>query len=461
MDLIIRGGTVVTADSQQMWDVGVHDGKVAAVGTPGSLPDAASVIEADGLLVLPGLVDPHVHFGHRVRIDGEWVIAADTFLDATASAAVGGTTMVIDFAVQRENLAGEALADRLSSVDGNAVVDYGFHVVLTANNQETVQALPGLIAAGAPSWKMYMTYRKQGRMAEDGLLLAVFEEAARLNAMVGVHAENSSVSEFRTDRLAEQGKTEPVHFAEAKPDFVESEAIHRALFFAELTGVALYIFHVSTRAGLALIRDARNRGVKVYAETCPHYLLLSASQYAGADGHLYICSPPLRSSDDAEALWRGIDEGLISIVSSDHCGFGTDTKDRGRHNFLAAPNGLPGAELRLPLLFTDGVKGGLITIQQLVSVLSTNSARTFGLYPKKGALMPGSDADIALVDPNKARTVHAADLQSVVDWSPYEGRRLFGWPVLTLLRGEVIARDRQAAMTSPRGAYVARSGANA
>jgi dihydropyrimidinase len=302
-----------------------------------------------------------------------------------------------------------------------------------------------------------MIYRKQGRMADDGLLFEVLQAAAEAKALVAVHAENAAIAEWNTARLLGAGDRSPEAFPRSKPDYVEAEAISRALFLANIAGANLYVVHVSTRLGTQQVAASQARGQVAYAETCTQYLALNDSVFAQADGQRFVCSPPLRPAGDAEALWDGIREGTISVVSSDHCGFGTAAKDAGKDNFATIPNGLPGVGLRLPLLFTLGILGNRISLPTLVSLLSTNPARLFGLFPRKGSLMPGADADVVLVDPKSRRRVRTGELDTPVDWSPYEGLELGGWPVLTISRGEIVAEKGRCVATPGRGGFLKRA----
>lgn len=463
-DVLVVNGTLVTGEKTALADIGIIDGKIEKVGAPGELGDAATqTIDANGLLVLPGLVDPHVHFGHQVKLAHGWVSALDDFASGTAFAAAGGTTTVIDFAVQRENDVLDVVNARKEETEPAAVVDFSLHAVLTDTSTATIQRLPNLVGAGFPTFKLYMLYKAQGRMGDDALLLAALEESARGGAMTIVHAENAAMMDFNTARLVANGQTSSRHFAQTKPNIAEAEAINRALFLAEQSDGSLYVFHTSTREGVELIRRAQERGVKAYAETCPHYLTLTEADLDGPLGHRNFCSPPLRSSEDQKALWAALRDGVIHVVSSDHCGYGADVKELGRDDFRRGANGLPGAGLRLPLVHTHGVKAGLLTINEMVKVLSTNPARLFGLAPAKGFVAPGSDADLVLFDPEVKRVVRAEELETPVDWSPYEGMELTGWPVLTLSRGEVIARDGKCVAEPGRGRLVKRrsSGAEA
>lgn len=460
-DLLVTNGQLVTAEEVFFGDLGITDGKIVEVGAPGTLSGATETIDAEGLLVLPGLVDPHVHFGHRVKLEHGWVEALDDFATGTAFAATGGTTTVIDFAVQRENDVVDAINGRRAETEPGAVVDFSLHTVLTSSTPETVKDLPGLIATGFPTFKLYMLYKAQGRMGDDALLLAALEASARFDGMTIVHAENAAMMEFNTASLVADASTSAADFARTKPNIAEAEAINRALFLAEQTGASLYVFHVSTRQGAEELRRAQDRGVEAYAETCPHYLTLTESALAGPNGHRYLCSPPLRTTEDSDALWRALAEGVIQVVSSDHCGYGAEVKDLGRDDFRRGANGLPGAGLRLQLIHTYGVLAGRLSLSEMVSLLSTNPARLFGLAPAKGTLRPGADADLVLFDPSLRRVVRSAELETPVDWSPYEGMELTGWPVLTLSRGEVIARDGKCLAEPGRGQLVHRKSAGA
>jgi dihydropyrimidinase len=458
-DLLVKNGKLVTAEEVFFGDIGIQDGKILEVGAPGTLSDAVETIDASGLLVLPGLVDPHVHFGHRVRLEHGWVEALDDFASGSAFAAAGGTTTVIDFAVQRESNVVTTVNDRRAETEPAAVADFSLHTVLTSSTTDTVDELPSLIACGFPTFKLYMLYKAQGRMGDDALLLAALEASARFNGMTIVHAENAAMMEFNTQRLVADASTSAADFARTKPNIAEAEAINRALFLAEQTGASLYVFHVSTRQGVEEIRRAQDRGVEAYAETCPHYLTLTESALAGPNGHRYLCSPPLRTTADSDALWRGLAEGVIQVVSSDHCGYGTEVKDLGRTDFRRGANGLPGAGLRLQLIHTHGVLTNRLSLSEMVSVLSTNAARLFGLAPAKGTIRPGADADLVLFDPARRQVVRAAELESPVDWSPYEGMELTGWPVMTLSRGEVIAKDGKCLADPGRGRLIYRKSA--
>jgi dihydropyrimidinase len=457
-DLVVSGGALVLQDGVWPGDVGIRGEKIVALAGAGSL-HGEERIDAHGLLVFPGLVDPHVHLGHRVSIDGEVVEADDTFLTGTQWAAAGGTTTVIDFAPQGDLDPVEAAIARRDAIAAEAVTDFGLHVVLTKSVPTSVAAIPRLVDMGVPSVKVYMIYRRQGRMADDGMLLATLREASRAGALVAVHAENDAIFEWNLARLTEAGDLAADAFPRSKPQNVETEAVARAIFLAKIAGAPIYIVHVSTRDAAAQIAAAQHAGQAVYAETCPHYLVLDESVYQRPDGHRFICSPPIRGRQDVEGLWRAISEGVIDVVGSDHCGFAAHTKDSRSERFPMVPNGLPGVGLRLPVLYSFGIIAGRIDLPRLSGLLSTNPARRFGLWPWKGSLMPGADADLVLVDPKLRQRVRTDDLDTPIDWTPFDEYELTGWARVVVSRGVVIARDGRSLAKPGRGRFIARTAA--
>lgn len=453
-DRLIQNGTVITADGAFDWDVAISGEQIAAVGSHGTLGQARETVDAAGKLVLPGLIDPHVHIHHPFQ--GQF--SADNFYTATRSAAFGGVTTVCDFAIQwdKEKSITETCAGRRAQFDGSTIADYAFHACPTRADAETLGQLPGLIAGGVPSIKMYMTYSRQGRMSNDAALYEALKITATSGGMVGVHAENDAMCCYYSDEFKKAGKTAPHFFPLCKPNLVEAEAVSRAIYLAKQSGGNLYIFHLSCTESLDLLRKARAEGVHVCAETCIHYLTMDDSKYDRPDGAHFICSPPLRSKRDVEALWDGIDAGLLGVVSSDHCGFSLANKDAGHNEFAATPNGLPGLETRLSALYTYGVKVGRITLPQLVRLLSTNPARVFGLAPQKGTIAPGGDADLVLFDPNQEKTISAAVLHSPVDWSPFDGEVLSGFAEQVYRRGELIVDGETCLASAGSGRFLAR-----
>ncbi len=437
-DMLIKNGLIVTHEEIFKADIAIKNGKILSIGTLGSLK-AVNEIDADGKLVMPGLIDPHVHIGHPFK-DKK---SQDDFYSATVSAAFGGTTTVIDFGIQwnKQLDLRDTLKKRISEADGQAIVDYALHVCPTDSSPDIVSQVKSIIDCGFPSFKLYMIYRKQGRMVDDAVVFSVMNEAKKYNGIVGVHAENSAIAEYNEEELLRKGLNSAEYFPLMKPNMVEAEAINRVLYLNKWAKGQLYIFHLSTAEGLELIMKQKGEGQDIYAETCPHYLVLNKDVYSSNKGYNYICSPPLRDYQDIEALWDGVANGYISTIGSDHCGFGAELKESGNGTFNQTPNGLPGIELRLPLIYTEGVLKKRISLNKLVEVLSTNPAKIFGLFPRKGAIMPGSDADITIVDINETKKVTAKDLHSTVDWTPYEGMVLTGFAATSILRGEVLVHN--------------------
>lgn len=453
-DLLIRRGKLVTAERSFQADIAIQGGKIADIAQDIDPTLAKEVIDAGGQMVLPGLIDPHVHIKQRFG-DG---FAADDFYTATVSAAFGGITTVLDFAIQWDKAYDlqQTVQMRLAQFARDSVVDYGVHACPTISSQATIDAMPNVVASNVPSFKVYMTYSRQNRMADDGVIYNMLRQSVPLGAWVGVHAENDALTRFNEEACIQRGETSPHYFPIAKGNLVEAEAVHRALYLNEAAGGNLYIFHLSTREGLQMLRASQAAGHHVAAETCTHYLALNSSVYDRPDGANFICSPPIRSKEDQQALWEGVADGSISVVSSDHCGYSTAHKAAGNGNFIKTPNGLPAMELRLPVLYTYGVREGRISMEKLVAVTSTNPAKLFGMYPQKGALSVGSDADIVLFDPDKSRTVSASILHSPVDWSPFDGMRLYGFATMTLSHGETLIDHGMLCGERGRGRFVPR-----
>jgi dihydropyrimidinase len=454
IDVIIRGGTVVLPDTCRSLDIAVDAGHIVTLGATDAMPRAKRIIDARGKYVLPGCIDPHVHI--------HWPFLAATTADdyaiASRAAAIGGTTTLIDFAHPKMGATPlERVAIRCNEAHNQAVIDYAFHCVLTEASSQTLGQMATLVKGGVTSFKLYMAYSRRGIMADDATMLTIMRQAAALGATVCVHAENGTVGDANEARFLAEGRMGAADFPRHKPNYIEAEAVSRALFWAGETGCQLYIVHLSTAEGVAAVRAAQRQGVRVVAETCPQYLLLDDRVYErSGEGHRFICSPPIRSITDSEALWQGIAQGVVSTVGTDHCAFTIAQKNRGIDNFVDVPNGLPGVETRLALLYSEGVCKGRITVNDLARICSYNVARVHGLFPQKGSLLPGSDADIVLLDPEAAWTVSADRMHMAVDWSPYEGWSLRGAPVMTISRGEVIVEQREFVGQSGWGTFVRR-----
>ena len=450
-DCVIRGGTVVTASDVVACDVGITDGIVSALGR--NLAAGAREVDARGRLVLPGGVDTHVHVEEPPKPP---VRNADNFDTASASAVAGGTTTMICFARQPR---GGTLADNVAAYHALAHasrIDYSLHLILTDPRPEILEGeLPALVAAGHRSLKIFLTY--EGARVSDTEALRILAAARRLGAIVCVHAEHHEIIEFYREALLAAGLTAPKHHGWVKPMVVERECTHRVIAMAEALDVPIQVFHVSGAESVEEVARGRARGLKVWAETCPQYLVLTADDMdrPGFEGAKYVFSPAARSAADQEALWAAIRAGVINNVSSDHApsryegpdgkqAFGPDAP------FTVIPNGLPGLATRLPVLFSEGVSKGRIDLQTFVAITATNPAKLFGLHPRKGTIAVGSDADIAVWDPSRRVRITNALLHHGSDYTPYEGREVTGWPEITLVRG-VVACERGEIMSGPGG----------
>jgi dihydropyrimidinase len=439
-DLAIRNGFIVTAEGRQRADIGIVGGRVAALGT--ALGTARQDIDARGRNILPGGVDSHCHLDQPLPAPMKM---ADDFESGTRSAACGGTTTVIPFAAQEKGHSlREAVDDYHRRAAGKALIDYAFHLIVSDPTPEVLnEELPRLIARGYTSFKIYMTYDEL--KLGDGQILDVLDVAREFGAMAMIHAENSECIAWLTRRLEKAGKTAPRFHALARPMLVEREATHRAIALAELVEVPILIVHVSGGDAVEQIRWARGRGMPVHAETCPQYLFLTAEDLGqeGYQGAKCVCSPPPRDKANQELLWRALHEGLFTVFSSDHAPFCYDDphgkKPGGREApFHCIPNGLPGLETRLPLLYSEGVLKGRISLQRFVELTAANPARLYGLYPRKGTIAPGADADLVIWDEAAGIEIANERLHHAVDYTPYEGMRVSAWPALTLSRGEIV-----------------------
>jgi len=452
-DLVIRNGTVVTASDVFAADVAIRGEHIVALGR--DLTGKES-IDASGKYVLPGAIDVHTHLDMP---EGEGLSSSDDFWTGTVAAACGGTTSIIDFAIQDQ---GQDLEEAIhvwhAKAAGKAAVDYSFHMLICDFRDEILDQMPGIVACGITSFKLLVAY-KGVAMVDDAQFFRVIRRAKELGALVNVHCENGDVIDVLTREAVAAGKTAPIYHVLTRPPEAEAEATARVIALAEMAQAPVYIVHMTCRESLEQVRLGRRRGVHVLAETCPQYLLLSEDQCDTPDfsGAKFILSPPLRSRDNHEVLWRALSAGEFDVVATDHCSWNyVGQKDLGRDSFVNIPNGLPGIETRLPLLFSEGVSRGRLSLTRLVSVCSTNPARIFGMYPRKGTIAPGSDADLVIVDPNKKVILRNEILHQNVDYTPYEGMELLGYPVMTIRRGQVIMRDEEFVGQKGSGVFLRR-----
>ncbi|MDY0883553.1 dihydropyrimidinase [Dongia soli] len=454
-DLVLRGGRVALPDGVKAVDIGVCDGRIAALDE--RLPAGKQEISAKDRLILPGGVDSHCHMDQQ---PWEGKSTADDFQSGTLSALCGGTTTVIPFAMQmRDQSLRTIVEDYHNRARPKARIDYGFHLIVGDPSAAVLRhEIPDLIREGCTSLKIYLTY--EGLKLDDYEILNVLDLARTHGAMVMVHAENDACIRWLTDKFVAARKTQLRYHVKAHPEIGDREATFRAISFAELIETPILVSHVSAAGAVEEIRRAKARGLPVYAETCPQYLFLSAEDIDTHDlsGSKCVCTPPPRDKSNQPEIWRGILDGTLEVFSSDHSPWnyadkiaeGADTP------FHRVPNGIPGIETRLPLLFSAGVNGGRLTLEKFVELTSAMPARLFGLYPRKGVIAVGSDADLAVWDPDRVVTIANNLLHHATDYTPYEGQTVRGWPVMTISRGDVVWDDGIVTAAPGRGQFIER-----
>ncbi|NOZ29885.1 MAG: dihydropyrimidinase [Chloroflexi bacterium] len=448
-DLVITNGQIVTAAETYTADIGVQGEKIACIGQG---LRGRRTIDASGCLVIPGAVDVHVHLQMPL---GD-ITSSDDWRSGTVAAAHGGTTSVVDFV---DPLPGqpllEALEERLAEAEGRACIDYGLHMVLSDVSGKTLAQLPRVIEAGLPTFKLFMAY--EGKYLTDDQLYLALREIARLDALALVHAENYPIIRLRVRELLAEGKREPRWHPHSRPAIMEGEAAGRLIALAEMAGARACIAHISCAPVVEQIRAAHARGLPIYGETCPQYLVLTQDAYErpNFEGARYVCSPPLRAEEDQAALWGALADGTLQVVSTDHCPWWWRDKERGRGDFSRIPGGVAGIETRLPLVYHFGVRAGRLTPQQWVDLCCTRPAELFGL-PGKGRIQVGADADIVVFDPERAMPLTADRLHSQVDYSVYEDITVRGWPRVTISRGRVLVEDGQFVGPDGHGRFLRR-----
>lgn len=455
MSMIIRNGTIVTAGDIFVGEIYIDEGIIKEIGLNLEKP-CDKVIDASGKYVIPGGVDAHTHLNLDVGI----AVANDDFYTGTIAAACGGTTTIVDhmgFGPKGCNLRHQVEVYHKYAKD-NAVIDYSFHGVIQHVDEEILNEIQEIVEyEGIPSFKIYLTYDYK---VSDEEALKVLLRLKELGGITTVHPENNDSIKYLRQNFVKNGLTSPIYHALSRPEECEGEAVNRIINLAAIGGGApLYIVHLSSALALDYIKLAHKRGQNVYSETCPQYLLLDEERYnePNNEGLKYIMSPPLRKKENQVHLWKAIKDGHIHTIATDHCPFAFNKeKQMGKEDFTKCPNGVPGIEERIPLMFSEGVMKGRIDINKFVEVCCTNPAKIFGLYPKKGTIQVGSDADVVLIDPKKEVTLTKSILHENVDYTAYEGFKLKGYPVLTMVRGEVIARDNKFIGQKGYGRYIKR-----
>ncbi|MCM0648208.1 dihydropyrimidinase [Clostridium swellfunianum] len=461
MGVILQGGTVVTSEKTLKVDVLIEDGKIAEMGENIEI-GKHRVIKAEGNFIFPGGIDPHTHFD----LDVGSTVTADDFATGTKAALIGGTTTIIDFATQdKGKTLKEAVKVWHGKADNKSYCNYGFHMAITDWNKTTASEMEAMKEEGITSFKMYMAYKKTLQV-DDGAIYEALERSKEVGALIGFHCENGDIIELLVNKAVREGQTAPKYHSLTRPVSLEKEAITRVLNIAEIAGAPVYVVHLSSKAGLEAIKEARLRGVKVYAETCPQYLLLNDKSYEGTEqdefnGAKYVMSPPLRKEPDQEALWKGLAEGDIETTATDHCSFNyKGQKELGKNDFSKIPNGGPGVEHRMALLYTNGVAAEKISLNKFVEITSEKAARLFGMYPQKGTISLGSDADIVIWDPKYEGVISCEMQHQNVDYTPYEGFKQRGRVKHVFLNGELVVEDGKLVEDIPKGKYVYRKQMN-
>ena len=458
MRTLISNGTVVTADGSYAADVLVDGEKIAGIGAGlAGMANAAidETIDAKGKYVIPGGIDVHTH----MELPFGGTFAKDTFETGTRAAAFGGTTTIVDFAVQSK---GKSLREGLDAwhakAEGNAVTDYGFHMIMSDVNDDTLKEMDQLVAEGIPDFKLFTAYPGVF-FSDDGAIFRAMQQTGKNGGLIMMHAENGLAIDVIAADTFNAGTTDPIGHGLARYSVLEGEATNRVIRLAQAAKVPVYIVHLSAREALNAVRMARDEGLPAFAETCPQYLFLSLDDLGnGFDGAKFICSPPLRSKDHQPELWKGLIKDDLQVVSTDHCPFDFHgQKELGRGDFRKVPNGLPGVEDRMDLLHDGGVVGGRITKERWVDIASTAPAKLFGMYPRKGAIAVGSDADIVVYDPNRKHTISAKTHHMDVDYSCYEGRGVQGGSDVVMSRGSVVVRDGKFTGKKGAGKFLKRS----
>ena len=455
MSVLIKNGHIFTAVDNYVADIFVDEGKIRTIGID-LTADAEKTIDATGKYVIPGGIDPHTHLDFPFG----GTVSSDDFSTGTIAAAVGGTTSIVDFVVQQR---GQALSEALEiwhrKAEGQAAIDYGFHMIVQDLPDHRLPEMDEMVRQGVTSFKMFMAYRG-AVMVDDDTIFKAMVRASDNGALICLHAEHGHMIDVLVQQALAQGNTAPRFHASTRPPVTEAEATHRAIRMAEIAGAPVYFVHLSCTEALEQVQSARSRQNYVYAETCPHYLTLDNSMYdqEGFEGAKYVLTLPLRDKGHQEELWKGLRRNDLQVVSTDHCAFRfNDQKTLGVNDFSKIPNGGPGIENRLSLLYTHGVASEMMDLNRLVELFSTNPARLFGLFPRKGTIAVGSDADIVVFDPDAESVISARTHHMNVDYNLYEGMRVKGVPETVIVNGRVLVEDGEYTGLPAGGRFLRRS----
>lgn len=443
VDTIVRGGKVVRPSGVAEAAIAIADGKIVAIASEELLPPADTVVDASGKYVLPGLVDVHTH------------VYLDSYRTISESAAFGGVTTLLSYIWPDQDQDIPASIDHWRRFGESAsIVDFGLHVGLM-DSPASLEQIPASVEMGVTSFKLMMDYKRRGLMVSDEFLMAALERIAQAGGTATVHGENGGVIHYLEEKMIAEGLTSPADYPRSRPPEAEVEAVGRAIALAGLARCPLYLVHVTTAESVEAVAQAHLAGHQVWTETCPHFLLMTEEEYE-RQGPIIKTAPPLRTEGDCEALWGGIQQGIIAAISSDHTAYNREMKEIGWTNIFQAPFGIPGTETMLPLLYTEAVVKRGLPIAALPRLLSENPAKLFGLYPQKGAIDVGSDADLVIFDPEAEVTITSSILHTRADFTPFEGRKVKGWPVSTLVRGSLVVQEGRLVETPPHGLFLER-----
>src|SRR5712691_11334990 len=455
-DTVIKNGTIVTATDTYASDIGISGGRISAIGQGLPVENAGKVIDAAGLLVMPGGIDVHTHLD--MPFGG--TTSSDDFQTGTIAAAHGGTTTLIDFAIQyKGQTLRQAFEGWMKKAEGKAVTDYAFHCIITDLGDAHLEEMGQLVREGVSSFKLFMAYPGVF-MLDDATIFRAMSQAAKYGGLICMHAENGGAIDVSVRRARAEGKRAPKYHALTRPTTAEAEATSRAIALAEMAGAPVYIVHLSCNEALEKVREARDRGLPAYAETCPQYLYLSLDNFdaPGFEGAKYVFTPPLREKWHQEKLWQGLAQDTLQVVSTDHCPFCfKEQKELGRDDFTKIPNGGPGVEHRMSLIYSGGVAAGRFSVNRFVELVSTTPAKLFGLYPRKGTIAVGSDADLVIFDPNRKHTISAKTHHMRVDYSMFEGIQVTGMPDTVLSRGRIVVQGDKFLGRAGQGEFLRRS----
>jgi dihydropyrimidinase len=448
-DLAIVGATAVTRAGAAVADVGISAGKIAKIGAPGSILGARRAIDARGMLLLPGAVDPHTH------LDAEMfnLHTIDDFESGTVAAAAGGVTTIVDYAFQQRGGTLAAAVDKWhDKAAGRAIIDYSFHIALLDPTPEAIAEIPRMVERGFTSFKIFMMMDFEAHVRD---FMRAFRTAGEAGALLTIHAEDEHLIGYCTEMLLRAGKESVAHFAASRPPIVEGAAVKRALAMTQVANAPAYFVHLSSRDAIAAIRKARDAGRMVLAETRPIYLYLTEERFLEPNGERYVGYPPLRTQEHREALWQALGDGTVDVVATDHCSWNLGHKLSARR-FTRVMPGMSNLETLVPMLYSEGVAKGRISLERMVDLVATNPARIFGLYPRKGVIAEGSDADLVVFDPKRKVVVHSPEMHSRADYDVFEGFEVTGWPIATVSRGETIVSDRREDARRGRGEMLQR-----